>query len=127
MGEAPTGKALLVDATGVLQPTRLMATVRVSVGPVDEAAFCVPLVHTTESDGVACLDRVDARRKINVVRNQERLARRQCQDEALVTATFGVGSQELCDNALTCNLSSRVLFGEIGLTLIGPASQQPLR
>ncbi len=62
---------------------------------MNEAALGVPLVHTKKRDHVACPDRVDARRKIKVVRYQERVARGKSQNEPLVTATLIVVRQEL--------------------------------
>jgi hypothetical protein len=40
----------LVGVSGVLEPTRLMATTWISMRPMYYAAFGVPLEHTVERD-----------------------------------------------------------------------------
>jgi hypothetical protein len=47
--------ALLVGLSGMLEPTRLMTTIRVAMCPMNDAAFGVPLIHTVERNGVARL------------------------------------------------------------------------
>ena len=45
----------LVGLSGVLEPTRLMATTWISMRPMYDAAFVVPLEHAVERDGVTSL------------------------------------------------------------------------
>ncbi len=61
---------------------------------MNDPAFCIPLVNTTERDSVTRLQRTDARGKINVVRDQKGLTRGQPQDEMLMTTAVRVIRQD---------------------------------
>ena len=87
----------LVGLSGVLEPTRLMATTWITMRPMYYAALGVPLEHAVERDGVTRFQRGKARREVDVVSNEQRLARSKGQNKALVTAAFVVIGKQLCD------------------------------
>jgi len=103
---------LLVSLSSVLEPTRLMATTWISMRPMDYAAFGVPLIHAVERDGVTRFQRGQARREVNVMSDQQRLARSQGQNEALVAAAFVVIRKQLGDYSFACDLAPARLFGK---------------
>ena len=78
----------------MLQPAGLVFALRVVVGPVHDAALVVPFVDAVELDRIADRQRVDARREVDVVRDQDRLPRTRSQDEALVAAAEAVVAED---------------------------------
>ena len=103
---------LLVGLSGVLEPTGLMATASVSMGPMDYAAFIVPLEDAVESDGVTHLQRGKTRREVDVVSHEQRLAGSQGENKALVTAAVVIIGKQPCDGSLAGDLCSARLCGE---------------
>ena len=87
MGVTPT---LLVRYPGVSEPTRRVLAAWVVMRPVDDAALAIPLILATELDRVACREPLDPWRDVDVVSDQERLPRRETQDESLVTPAVRV-------------------------------------
>src|SRR3546814_12228054 len=67
-----------------------MATLRVAMRPVHDAAILVPRVFAAEGDEIAFVQTLDARRQIDVVRNQHGLAGIELEDEALMLAAVAI-------------------------------------
>ncbi|MDH3210510.1 MAG: hypothetical protein OEL91_09060, partial [Burkholderiaceae bacterium] len=84
----------------VLYPTARASAIRVTVSPMDNATFFVPLVDAAEGNDITLVQRCNPRREIDVVRDQHGLARVQANDEALVTAAVAVIRQELFNRPL---------------------------
>lgn len=80
LGAAP----LFVAPTLVLQPAADVATPWIVMGPVYYAAALVPLVLAVERHDVAARETVDARRKIDIVRDEQRVAGIEGQDKTLM-------------------------------------------
>jgi hypothetical protein len=95
-------------------PPGLVPALRVVMGPVDHAAAVVPLVFAVERHLVADTQRVDARRQVDVVRDQHRLAGCELHDEALVAAAVVVVVEQPRHRALAAYLHVAALAG-IGL------------
>ena len=108
------GSLLLVGPAAMPQPARLMFALRVVVGPVQDAAAVVPLVNPVELDHVAHCQRVNARREVDVVRDQQRLVRVEAQDEALVTAAVVIVVEQARNRALAGYLQAARLV-RVGL------------
>ena len=81
---------LPVDRTLVLDPPGLVPASRIVVRPVDHATPWVPLVVAGELDPVSTADARDTRRDVDVVRDQQRLARVELDDEALMPRALDV-------------------------------------
>ena len=64
---------LLVNLPQMLKPTGKVASLRVFVRPVNHAALAVPFIFAIKRDGIAHFERMDARRKVNVVGNEQGL------------------------------------------------------
>jgi len=86
------------------EPAGNMIFRRIVMRPVNDAAFRVPLVLSEKLDRVAHPQGGNRRRKVDVVRNQQRLPGRKPQYEALVPAAFIVIGEELDDLALAPDL-----------------------
>src|SRR5512139_9856 len=89
MGISLIGPAVVPEPAGGMVPLRIV------VRPVDHAAFRVPFVLAIEGDRVACAQRFDALREIDVVGDQQRPPGIQPDDEALMPAAIGVVRQHL--------------------------------
>ena len=74
-----------------------MATSGIMVSPMDHPSFRVPFVLPIELDGIALTERGDPRGKIDVVGDQNCLARFQTDDETLVATAFVVIREYLSD------------------------------
>src|SRR3546814_12267214 len=72
-----------------------MATRRVAMRPVHDAAILVPRVFAAEGDEIAFVQTLDARRQIDVVRNQHGLAGIELEDEALMLAAVAIIRQQI--------------------------------
>ncbi len=79
----------------MLQPTTNMAATGVMVRPVENATFFIPLVFATKRDGVPSAQAADPRSQINVMRDQQRLAVTEPQDEPLMSRSLVVIRQYL--------------------------------
>jgi len=79
----------VVATTMVLDPTGLMPTLGVMVGPVDNAATLVPDVLALEDYGIPWVDR-DARGEITVVGHENRETVRDADQKSLVPGTLRV-------------------------------------
>ena len=108
----PPQVGLLIALSLMLQPTAHMSTARVMMRPMDDAAFMVPFVFTIKLHSVTALEIGNARREIDIVRDQERLTIHEFEDEALVAAAFIVIRQHLADDTLTRHLQIAFLIGE---------------
>src|SRR5687768_13806509 len=69
----------LVGLSRVPEPTRLVASTWISMRPMHDTAFVVPLEHSVKCDGVTSLQPGKAGREVDVVGNQQRLAGSKCQ------------------------------------------------
>lgn len=89
-----------------------MAARWVVMRPVNYASPRVPFVFAIEFHLISFLECVDSIGQIDVMSNQQRLARLQFDDEALMsTPVFVVG--EYCgDGSFSLNLKAASLFGE---------------
>lgn len=85
------------------------------MSPMDHPSFCVPLVLSVELDDITLTKRGDPRGKIDVVGDQDCLARIKPNDESLVAAAFVVIREDFGDQSLALNLNvARVLFKGTG-------------
>lgn len=78
----------------MLDPAACLATLRIVVGPVEDAAAVVVLELAPDEDPVADGQRVDARGEVDVVRDEQGVAVGQLHDEALVAAAAAVVGQQ---------------------------------
>ena len=88
------------------------------MGPMDDAAFIVALEYAVECDGVTHLQGGQARREVDVVSNEQRLAGSKGQNKALVTTAVVVIGKQPCDCALACDLGATLLRGKCGAQLV---------
>lgn len=77
------------------EPARLVAPVWVMVGPVNNATLRIPLVHAIEGNRVPRFQRRNSGSQIDVVRNENGLAGRKCEDEALMATSVIVIGKKL--------------------------------
>lgn len=77
-----------------------MYAIRIVMGPVNDAAEIVPLVLTAKRDRTSALQIHDSWRNVYIVRDENRLARFQLDDEPLVPCTVRVVGQDSCDPTL---------------------------
>ena len=80
------------------------------MGPVDQTALRVPDVFSKERDRIAFLQVFYPRCKLDVVLNQNCLARWQANDEALMRRTLFVVREDPCDNAFALDLNISSAF-----------------
>jgi hypothetical protein len=89
---------LFVRRPAVTHPATVLDALRVVVGPVDQPAQVVPLVHSAYPDAVT-----DAKRyafgEINIVRNQQRLPIADVDDESLMGRAVVIVMQKAPDEA----------------------------
>ena len=76
------------------QPAVGMAPLRIVMRPVDHAALRIGGEFAVELDGVAFADPADARREVDIVRDEQSPAARDSQDETLVPAAVIVVRQD---------------------------------
>jgi hypothetical protein len=69
------------------------------VRPVDDSALLVPGILAAKLDHVTDVQGCEARRDVDVVSDEERLARSELEYETLVAATFDVIAQDPCHSA----------------------------
>ena len=92
-------------------PAGLMLPLRVVMRPVHDAALVVPFVLAIERNDIAFLQRVDARRDVDVVGNQERPTGIQLEHESLVTIAHAVVAENANDPAFAGNLDTASALG----------------
>ena len=80
-----------------------MVTGRITVGPMNHASSCVPRILTLELNGVTRAERRDPWREIDVVSDQNLLARTETDDETLVTTAIVVVRENLGHLSLALN------------------------
>lgn len=80
----PPACGLLIHLPLVIQPACCMESFGITVGPVDHTAFCIRLVLTQKRDRVANGEICNPRGDVDVVRDQQRLSRRQFDDKPLM-------------------------------------------
>jgi hypothetical protein len=81
------------------------------VRPVDRATLGIPLVDAAERHDIAYGETSDARGDVDVVRDEERLAGVQTQDEALVPGALVVVREDPDDGTLALDLE----VGRVGV------------
>ena len=102
---------LLVDLTIVLDPPGYVAALWISVCPVNDTPFVVPLIFATESHCVALPERRDSRGKIDIVSHKQSLTSIQSYNEPLVAASVVIVRQDSYDYSFTlCLLPATPLF-----------------
>jgi hypothetical protein len=74
----------LVRLAPVLQPPRYVLPARITVRPVYDPTFITPFVLAIELHAVTFLETFNARRHVNIVRNEKGLPRLESQDETLM-------------------------------------------
>jgi hypothetical protein len=72
---------------------------------MDDAAPRIPLVLAAELDAISCFQRSNPIGQLDVMRDQQRLAGRQPNDESLVRAAIAIISQHFGDLAATVDLN----------------------
>ena len=77
----------------MFQPTINMATVWVFMRPMDNAALLAPFVFAVKRDGVAFFQAANFRRKVYIVRKQQRLPAGKFYDKALMARALRVIGQ----------------------------------
>ena len=82
------------------------------MGPMNKATLLVPDVFAVKADRFAVLEIVDTRRKVNVVLDEDRLARLEFQDEALMRRTRRVIAKNALDGALPRDLDVTLMLLE---------------
>jgi len=74
----------LVRLAPVLQPPRYALPARITMRPVYDPTFITPFVLAIELHAVAFLETFNARRHVNIMRNEKGLPRLESQDETLM-------------------------------------------
>ena len=112
---------LLAGAALVPYPACGVRTIRVMVSPAHGPALLAPLVHATKPDGVAGTVALHSRRHVEVVRDEQRLVRRETDDEALTTTSVGIVCEEADDGpgALDRQVAGAVLIRTPGRLVAG--------
>jgi hypothetical protein len=77
--------SLLIDATFVFDPSRCVMPIWVAMCPVNRSALFVPLIFAEKSYFVANVERDNPRCQVNIVGNQDCLARFEFNDKSLVS------------------------------------------
>jgi hypothetical protein len=77
---------------------------RIPVSPMHDSAFGVPLVLSAVLNNVALFQIIDARREIDVVRDEQRLPRLQTNNEALMATAVGVIGKNPGNDSSALNL-----------------------
>lgn len=99
-------------ATIVLYPTASMSPAWIVMSPMDDTSFRVPLVFPSERNTVAFPKRRNPRRKIDVMRYQNRLTGRQTDDKALMTTALIVIREYFYDGSFRLDLDIAGLIRE---------------
>jgi len=91
--------------------------------PVNHTPFRVPFVHTIECHRVAGLQGRDSRSEVYVVRDEQRLAGGQPEDEALMTPAVIVVGKHVRNDPLAGYLNATLMISEgIGYLLTAGSS-----
>jgi len=84
------------------------------MGSVDYASLWIPFIYATEFDAVTDLEGGDARGEIDVMGNEQCLARCQAHNEALMPNSFGIVRKDFRDAATILNRNVALMIGEGG-------------
>lgn len=109
-------RSLLIDATFVFDPSRRVMPIWVAMCPVNRSALFVPFIFAKKTYFVANLERDNSRCEVNIVGNQDCLARFEFNDKSLMSIPVVIVRQEPTD-------PTRSLHLKIALVLIECASQ----
>jgi len=96
----------------MLYPATRVVPLRIMVRPVHHTAFRVPFKFAIKADRITRSQRIDARRQVDVVCDEQRLSGIQPNNEALMAAAIVVVGQELHYHALAGKLPFAVTIGE---------------
>ncbi|MDT4955716.1 MAG: hypothetical protein QOJ02_3854 [Acidobacteriota bacterium] len=96
---------LLVNLAIVFDPTRRVTFAWVAMCPVNHAAFGISFILAAERHHVAFAKPDNSRCQINVVRDEQRLARGERHDEALMPAAVVIIREHPLNNALPFHLN----------------------
>ena len=103
--EPPACDRLLVNLAIVFDPARRVTFAWVAVCPVNHAAFGVPFILAAERHQVAFAKPDNSRCQIDVVRDEQRLARGKRHDEALMPPSVVVVREHPSHDALPFHLN----------------------
>jgi hypothetical protein len=76
---------------------------------VNDATLIVPFIFPGELNGIARPQVLDSRREIDVISQEERLALRQPDDEALMSGALQIVFQNSSNDSLSANLDSPLM------------------
>lgn len=88
------------------QPAPRMPTLRVVMGPVNDAALRVGLKFAVEGNGISLANRVNPRREVDVVSYKQRAAAGKFENESLVPAALVVIGKNADDGARALDLAT---------------------
>ena len=89
----------------MLQPAVSMASGRIAVRPMDNAALLGPFVFAVKADRITFFQAFDFVGQVDIVRHQKRLPAGQLQDKPLVARTFFVIRQGFDNHAPSLDLN----------------------
>src|SRR5688572_14051477 len=88
---------LFIGSPLVPEPAPGMLALRIVMRPVHDAALVVPFVLAAELDEISFAQRLDARREVDIVRDQDSLAGIELEDEALMAVAEAVVAEDAGD------------------------------
>ena len=95
----------------MFNPSAGMPAAGIVMGPVNDTTTIIRFVFAVERHSVADAQRLDSRREIDVVSNQQRSPGGQLHDESLVTTAFVVVGENLGNSAAGIDLIARAPVG----------------
>ena len=105
----------LVHFAAITHPAAFFSAVWVAVRPVDKTAQVIPLVHAAHLNAIPQAER-HAVGEIDIVRDQQRPATANIDDEALVTGTVVVITQQAADEARDFDPPPVIAFREVDIS-----------
>jgi len=113
---------LLVSLPIVLEPTSLMTSIWITMRPMNDTSFGVPLIFAIERNDISFSEGRKPGCKINVVGNKQGLAGMEFQNKALMTTPLVIIRQYLDNGAVSLKLNTASAFmersGQSRITLI---------
>src|SRR6266511_801222 len=116
IGSTALLRNLLIDATFVFDPSRSVMPIWVAMRPVNRSALFAPLIFAEKSYFVANVERDNSRCQVNIVGDQDCLARFEFNDKSLMSTPVVIVREEPTDRPRSLHL-------KIALVLIECASQ----
>jgi hypothetical protein len=96
-----------------------MSASRVMVGPVNDATLLIIFIYAEKFDQVANTQRIDPRRQIDIVADEQRLPGRQLEDKPLMPTPLAIVFEALDNNALPFDLNRTTPIAKGLLQLFG--------